>query len=448
MNYKFSRYFAFFMVLCLAAWQCTKPTPFGSDLLDDQTADFQGDSIDVTCTIERPDSVVSADRTSSFNYFLCGQIKDPEFGTSSAEIFSLVRPVDTINITAARFDSAYLILPYASAGFYGDTLTAQTLQVFQLTSDIDFNRSYLVSDTLPAGDEIGRLDNLLPKPRTLTKFLDTASSALKLAYIKIPLTAVFGQSLMTIDQAAKLVPSDFHKIFKGIKIKSTVSGSGNGAIMAFNLNTVSSFIRVHYTVGDTAQKKTDYRLSWSTTDQQMSKFVHVDHQYTGTPVATAINQVNPELLYLQGMGGLRLKVAFPADPKLENIIVNKAELQAYGPTSTAFPAIPQLVSYYKDASDNFYFTDDVAYSLQISNGFGLFGGTPVKAATDLVKYQFTLTEYFQSVVKNLADPTKRVIYLDVNISDNLQLLTPSRSIIYGPSHPTYPMKMRIKYTKL
>jgi Domain of unknown function (DUF4270) len=445
MNNKLSRFVAFSFTLCLLAWQCTKPTPFGSEFFDGEVANFDGDSLDVICTIERPDSVQSVDRTSSFDYFLCGQLNDPEFGITTSEIYSLVRVSDTSNITTFQFDSVSLLLPYAAAGFYGDTLQEQTIQIFQLSEAMDFNKTYYVYDTLPIAREIGRLENVKPRPRTIRKALNSDADTVKLAYVTVPLDPAFGQDLMAIAQSTKIVPSELNKVFKGIKIKATTPGSGTGAIMAFDLNASICAIRLHYTK-DTLHKFVDYRLNWTTSDQQMSKFMHIEHNYQGTPAETALAQTNPEQLFIQGMGGLRMKVEFPADPKLTNIIINKAELQCYGPNPSLLTPVSQLATFYEDSNNDVFFTSDVSYSIQLNSNFALFGGTPRKVSNDLVKYQFTMTDYFQSVVKNLSsgDPLKRTIYVDINS----QLLTPSRSIIYGPTHPTYPLKMRLKFTKL
>ena len=43
------------------------------------------------CTVIAEDSLVTSDRSSTADYFLCGQLNDPVFGTSQAEIFSLFR---------------------------------------------------------------------------------------------------------------------------------------------------------------------------------------------------------------------------------------------------------------------------------------------------------------------------------------------------------------------
>jgi hypothetical protein len=438
----------------LLFWQCTKPTPFGAELLDDQIADFFGDSLDLTCTYERAsDTTITADRTSSFDYFLLGQLKDPKLGTTTVDLYSSFRRFasDTVDISAFKYDSAQLVMSFNTLGFYGDTFSTQNVVVHELAEVLDFNKGYKAGDVLPVADEIGRLENLQPKPRTRTKFLDTSANALRLAHIKIPLTEAFGKKLLEIPVAQSKVPTELQKIFKGIKIESRPVGSGAGAIMGLNINSsATSFIRLYYHVNDTVQDYTDFVMSVGGTDQQVSKFMHIEHDYSGTNVETNLNQPNPAELYLQGMGGLRLKVELPATNVLNDVLINKAELQFFAEQSKEYPASSQISALRINSSDKLSITSDLAYSLEVADGFVLFGGNPrTTSNTNLVKYQMTFTDYLQGIVKDIqTDPKKRVLYLDFLNSDNGILLTPTRTVIFGPTHPQYPMKLRLKYTKL
>jgi hypothetical protein len=448
MNYKFSHSILFAAIACILSFACTKPTPFGAELLNDQIADFEGEDVVVNCTVERQDTLVSVDRTSSFPYFLCGVVNDPEFGATTSEIYSLFRPVSAVNYEGVEVDSIFLVLPYSTSGFYGDTMTPQTIRVLQLATEMDFNKAYRITDTFATQMEIGKVENFMPRPRTSKRFLDTAASTPKLPFLKIPLTQDFGNLLKSIDSTTMTLPLDFHKIVKGLKIESSLPNGGTGAMMSFVLNSTNCFIRLHYKKGD-KNLKFDYRLTWTSTDQQMSKFMHIEHQYANTPAFTSVGQLNPALLYLQGMAGLRLKLEFPKDPNLNNVLINRAELQFYSTNSTLYPVATQLIALTKNSSNVFSRVSDANYSLQVADTYTLFGGRPQKVSTDLVKYQMTLTDHFQSIVKDTTgDALKRSIYLNFESSDNLQLLTTSRNIIYGPGDATYPLKVRIKYTKL
>jgi hypothetical protein len=448
MNYKFSHSILFAAIACISLFECTKPTPFGAELLDDQIANFEGEEVVVNCTVERQDTLVSVDRTSSFPYFLCGRVNDTEFGATTSEIYSLFRPLDIPEYGDAVVDSIYLVLPYSTSGFYGDTMTPQTIKVLQLATEMDFNKAYRTSDIIATQAELGKVENFMPRPRTNKKFLDTAAAAVKLPYLKIPLELSFGNLLKSIDSVTMRDLTKFHPIVKGIKIESSLPNGGTGAMMSFVLNSTNCFIRLHYKKGE-KQLKTDYRMTWTTTDQQISKFMHIEHEYTGTPAFTSVGQLNPAMLYLQGMAGLRLKLEFPKAPNLNNVLINKAELQFFANNPTLYPVATQLLALTRNSEKVFSRTSDANYSLQVADSYALFGGRPQKVSTNLVKYQMTLTDHFQSIAKDTTnDSLKRSIYLNFEPSDNAQLLISSRTIIYGPNDATYPLKVRIKYTKL
>jgi hypothetical protein len=448
MNYKFSHAIFFAAIACISFFECTKPTPFGAELLNDQIADFEGEDVVVNCTVERQDTLVSADRTSSFPYFLCGKINDPEFGATTSEIYSLFRPLDIPQYGDAVVDSIYLVLPYSTSGFYGDTMTPQTIRVLQLATAMDFNKAYRTSDIIETQAELGKIENFMPRPRTNKKFLDTAAAAAKLPYLKIPLDTAFGNILKNIDSLTMRDLTKFHPIVKGIKIESSLPNGGTGAMMSFVLNSTNCFIRLHYTKGG-KQLKTDYRLTWTSVDQQMSKFMHIEHEYAGTPAFTSVGQINPAMLYLQGMAGLRLKLEFPKAPNLNNVLINKAELQFYANNSTLYPVATQILALTRNSDKVFSRVSDAIYSQDVADSYALFGGRPQKVSTDIVKYQMTLTDHFQSIAKDTtSNSLKRSIYLNFESSDNAQLLVSSRTMIFGPGDATYPLKVRIKYTKL
>jgi hypothetical protein len=60
-------------------------------------------------------------------------------------------------------------------------------------------------------------------------------------------------------------------------------------------------------------------------------------------------------------------------------------------------------------------------------------------------YQLTLTKQFQDIVDtDDTDPKKRTIY--INIAP--QVLWPGRTVFYGPNDANYPLRLRLKYTRL
>lgn len=426
-------------------FSCNKSTSFGADLLEDQIADFDIQELAVNCTLETIDKVTTADLNSQFDFFPCGRIKDGDFGTTTAEIFSQITlSGGSFDFENARFDSAFLILPYDASGFYGDTLIAQNLRVYQLSDTIANSKRYLASDSILVGDEIAAVNQFLPRPRTAEKVLDTAAAAIRVPHLKVPLSSAFGSFLLGVDSTTMTSDFAFWRLSKGIKLVVTPS-SDPGAMVAFDLNSSNCFIRMYYTVDDTVSRTYRYNLKGSSTATS-NKFLRFTHDYVGSKALDNLGILNPERMYMQGLAGIRMKVEFPTAAGLENIVVNKAELELNALSDPFFPVAGQLLAFDKTSDTTYLETVDVTYSYTVSNGtYTLFGGRPQVSDSGVKKYQLTLTKQFQDFVDATDnDPSKRTIYLSIAP----QVLTAGRTVFYGVNDPNYPVKLRLKYTKL
>ncbi|MCB0576219.1 MAG: DUF4270 family protein, partial [Saprospiraceae bacterium] len=297
--------FAVLLLASLALWAaCTKPTPFGAELLDDELADYDfTDTITVLCTIEQEDSILTSDPNSTATSFLCGELDDPIFGKSRSDIFSLLQ-LDFLDpgfdTSAQVFDSIVLYLRYAPSNVYGDTMQAQNLRVFRLDSALIDDKEYYSNNTLPASTEIGRVDGFLPKPNTADSLIVTNTKA---PYLRVPLDDAFGKELFALDSAILSNDSAFYATIRGIKI-TTSAGASPGAMLAFDLNNEAySRIRLYYHIkDDTVGKAFDFNFSGA------NKFVHFEHDYSGSEAGQHVGQQSDDLIFLQASQGLRVKV--------------------------------------------------------------------------------------------------------------------------------------------
>ena len=422
---------------------CTKSTPFGSELLQDQVADYDAVEIPINCTIVREDSILTSDRGSSFEYFYCGQLNDAEFGTATSEIYTQFFPSGVpVFKTTDRLDSICIILPYFASAVYGDTNSFQNLQIYQLRDTIAPSRNYYSTSSIPVDVLIGEVNGFNPKPYTYKKILDTAAATTKLPHLQVNLANSFGEELMTFDSLTMANKFAFWRESKGLKIVSTTS-SDRGCMLALNLNSANCFIRLYYTSNDTLHKSVDFDLNTGGSN----KFMHFDHNYTGTAAEAATGQQNPDLLYLQGLGGLKLRVEFPdAAANFDKILVNKADLEMTMAVSADYPPINQVATYDKISDTSFVLTNDVNYSLSATSSGSLvyFGGSPQKKGS-IYQYHMAMSKRFQKIVDaDPADADAKVIYINVFP----QRGSAARNILYGVNHPDYPMKLRLKYTKL
>lgn len=427
---------------------CNKPSPFGADLLDDQLADYAfTDTLTVNYTVIREDSILTSDRSFTADYFLCGQLNDPSFGVSRSDIYSLLQ-LDNLNPgfkATDVLDSVELILRYDAPGIYGDTSQPVNLRIYRLSDQLRWDEDYYSNESLAAAEELGSLD-FRPRPTTLVNNpFDTTSDATKYTYIKVPLNQAFGQMLMGMDSLKLSNDTLFWDELNGLKI-SVSSPSQPGVMLAFDLNNSLSRIRLHYT-RDTNHLSFDYFFA-------ANKFMQFQHDYNGAPAGQQINQLNPDYLYLQGMGGLKLKVEVPYADRFEDIAVNKAELvfSVANPNNDPGALLPadQLVSTESRGDTTFVLTSDVLFSLGItlSGGFAAFGGTPeieILNNTAVNRYRLTATQRFQDMVDDTSGDVKnRTFYINVYPQRGSAM----RTILHGPGSTSYPAKLELKYTRI
>lgn len=436
------------IALCWSA--CSEPTTFGSGLLEDQLADLAfTDTFSLQFVLEREDSLLTSDRSSVADYFLCGRSLDPFFGTATADIYTLMQ-LSTLSPdwSNATLDSIVMFVRYDAFGVYGDTLQPHTLRVHRLAEAIQNTQAYYSTNTLPIGEEIGKLTDFLPTPRTTQVLFDSAGA--RAAYLRIPLSQGFGESLLGLDSLRRSNDTAFYAWLNGFRL-SVEPASAPGAMLAFDMNDVGfSFVRMYYTQNDTVRKTFDFYFRGT------NKFVSFQHDYTGMPVEPLIGQPLDQLLYLQGMTGLRVKMLVPWAHLLDDVAINKAELlltvaEQSGDFASLLPANQLVFTQRSEDGTFFVFNSDVNYALgpaSLQPGFLDFGGFPYTdndQGTELTRYKMTLSANFQDMIESLPDSLgDRTVFLNVYT----QLGSARRSILYGPAAPAYAPKLSVKYTLL
>lgn len=459
--------FATLILVSLIWLSCNKISPFGSELLDDQLGEYgYTDTLSLRCTIEQEEDIYTTDRSNGSPYMLCGEINDPEFGKTTAELYTLAG----LPATAIRFDttktivdSIVMYLKYDVSGVYGDTTTEQVLRVFQLEEKLQYDKDYRAKDALRAGKELGNV-RFIPRPSRK----DSLSVAAKAPYLRIKLDNNFGKSLTRLDSASLVNDTILYEKIKGFKIACAPANGGDmGAMLAFNLNDPNySLIRMYFRE-DTVKKRFDLSLTEGRL-AETNKFNHFIHEYGSSKAGQQIGKQNADLLYLQGAQGIRIKLEIPYVANLDNIVINKAQLvlTALTPSSGALPPPGQLSltetivrsltradssiikslvgNYQQDLISDMY----ISLGSDLSGGLGQFGGRPVSETvngTAVKRYKMTLTDRFQAMVDDKTDNTRlKTLYLKVHPNRNFA----SRGIFYGPKSTEFPAKIELKYTKL
>ncbi len=429
-------------------FHCAKPTEFGADLLENERGEFQHtDTLTLRVFVEREDSVETSDRTSTSAYLLCGQLQDPNFGRTTAALYTLFRPSDlNPRFRNALVDSVVLFLRYAAEGFYGDTFQPQTVQVHRIASGhrLRWDQPYYSHQALPVEELLGEVSNLRPQPRTNVPLFDTIEKG---PYLRIPLSTGFGQEILDIDSLSLTADTLFWEKIRGLRITAAAQGIP-GAIMAFDLNNRGfSFIRLYFKYVDdtlTTSRTADFSFLGG------NKYNYFEHDYAGSPAEGYIGREAQDLLFVQGLAGLRLRLEVPYAHLLDNIAVNKAELeftvaQPFGTTAT-LPPVSQLVLTERSANGVRTLISDAIYSLNIFNDFSRFGGSPRKyseGGQTVERYRLTLTQRFQAMVDNTSGSIDaQTLYVNAFPQGR----SAHRAILHGPKSATFPAKLTLKYT--
>jgi Domain of unknown function (DUF4270) len=448
------------IVSILFLTNCTKPTSFGSELLNGDLAEYiYTDTLTVQCTTLLEDSVRTSDVNSTASYFLCGNIKDPIFGAAKSDIYTLFElsqfnpDFKNLDNSPATFDSIVMYLQLKSEGIYGDTMQDQTISIKKLNPDnqIRWDRSYYSTDKYEADEEIGVVTTKIrpSKSDSLVFFNDTTRTVARgTGIIRIPLSEAFGRSIMEhpdSDSLAYQSDTIFWQKFRGLKISTTTADPR--AMLAFNLNnTPLNRITLYYHLDGKARYFNFYFTGGN-------KFTHFTHDYTGSEVASHLNKPNDDLMFLQGMAGLKVKLDIPNAKNLGKVLINKADLEL---TAVNLPAdninwyAPAKQLLLRDTSKDF--TSDVYYSagslVNQNSNFNLFGGKPKKETINgqnIQKYNLLLTQRLQEMIDQGAGDLEGTT---VTLNVFPQYITAMRSVLYGQSNGSFPAKIKVKYTKI
>ena len=405
------------------------------------------------------DSIV----TSGLTKTPLGFFRDPVLGNTESDIAvalnlpgstAYVLPTGTIVI-----DSAVLALKYAD-GFYGDSLTSKfKVNVYQLTSR-PLNRTYynttkwsydntnlLGTTTFYARthDSVKVYDIITGAPDTLVK---------SAPQLRIPISKNFINNILFNASSTQLGSNTvFLNSVKGLYLTMDQAGTqGAGGTFMFNL---SDSLNVYYrTINGTTIDTLSVSLPLSTHAAQIIR--------TPTPAVTTelanATTGSRDVIYLQGLAGLRAKISFPYLKSIlktvgSNIVINRAELVITPVAGTTIPFNPQpkLTMYRYDIANTPIPLQDGSTTDLRSGGIGTFGGYYNQA---LNSYHFVVTAYIQDLMDGSSvDYGTYLATIDttnkstVDISPTAQ--TAGRSILIGSDkNSPYRIKLNLIYTKI
>ena len=381
------------ILLLVVAWGCKQgDQTLGVDLLPGVKildTRYHQEKTSISTSVYT-DTKIRVDRP---KYNLLGSFNDPVFGRTDASFVAQFRlPFYRAFLPTAAIDSAVLIMTYKT--IYGDTVSSQNLQVYELASSLNYEAKYLSSfnvGNLAATEPIGT-GNFIPKFRTDSTKVDTTTQV-----IRVRLKNSFGSSLLGID-SLNLASSDlFLNVFKGLYIRSTpISRKGTlvSIINAPMANTTESNPRIFLYYHDAKSDTLSYGCEITANSANVASYVH---DYSNARFNPNLNKENntDSLIYIQPTGGIKSKILVPSLSTWKdsaNYAINKATLTFHADTIMSDSRryeMPKRLYLTLDSLGTEIFPADTKLSSSYYGGF-------YDATT--ATYSFNVTQHLQQII--------------------------------------------------
>lgn len=263
------------------------------------------------------DTKIRVDRPA---YNLLGSFNDPVFGRTDASFAAQYRiPQYHPDYKAsALIDSIVLKMTYKK--IYGDTISSQTLKVYELADGLNYDAKYLSSFNIKnlASSELIGTGNFIPKFRTDSLQTDTVQQM-----ISFRLNPSFGNHLLRIDSLEMTSNDRFLNVFKGLYISASPLNR-RGTLVSINASAIILYYHDPILMRDTIQ------FVYTVTDNsaKVSSFVH---DYTLARFNSNLDKENnlDTLIYVQPTGGIKSKIVVPSLSSWKdsvNYAINKATI--------------------------------------------------------------------------------------------------------------------------
>lgn len=388
---------------------------------------FKTDTVAIECH-----SYLDSVSTSNPTYALLGATLDPIFGTSEAGFYSQFR----FSVAGQSFGASpvvdSIVLQLCLSGYYGDTMTLQTVHVYELADSLSLNESYYNHSEVDI-QPVDHANGYQFRPRPRTKVNVVGTDTLSQPIIRIPLSQALGQQLLSLDTTVYSLPDSFKKQFPGLYVTCSPVAQ-NGAISSINLtNNEYTLLQLYYHDASTPDKPMRYNYYVTSSDVY---FNHIDHDYAqGSPdftsqVIDGQEALGQQQVYLQTMGGVRAYVKFPnlthwTDTLAEgsHLVVNEAKLivpVAAATLDSVYTAPRSFLLVGFNADSTTYLLPDYY------EGNSYFGGTYNSSRRCVT---FRVSEYLQSIIMG-----KKENY-GLSLGINGASYNAQRLVVNGPEAP-------------
>lgn len=363
-----------------------------------------------------------------------GQMRDPVFGYTKADLFTQVRlPSNNVLFDNNPIcDSVKLFIRFDDPGMYGPTDEPGTLgiTVYEMTEKMEsVADTFYYSNKTFDFDPVALLDTLFVP--SLEDTLESGETRPDTMELRLP--SSLGQYILNGTEDDLLNNTNFSEYFKGLHITSRVSSE----IFYLDMPDPATRMTIYY--HNDELDSLSYSLTFNSNTQRSNRLYH-DYGATALsakPVDTT--GYGEKELYVQGLNGMRTAVEIPGLKDLadSNLIINQALIE--------FPIVPGSNAIWEEASNMVLLRIDSTGKthtlLDQAEGSEHFLGGFNSSEN---KYTFNIARHVHSVINGDAPNEPLVLVVSGNaIRANRAVLRGSDPSLFGDDR----MKLILTYTK-
>ena len=387
-----------------------------------------------TLTLEAHSTRLDSIRSDETEFSLLGSYFDPVFGISTASFYTsfVLSNADHDFGSNPVADSIILSLPYKN--HYGDTVTQQNLEIYELSEKIIGDSIYYSTNNFDhKNQELSSNYSFTPNPKD-SVLVDTTAMA---PHIRIKLDHSLAEKLITATDEQMGDIDEFKDFFKGLYVKANpVDNPGTGSISYLGLTSSLSKLTLYY--HNDSIDSTAFNYTVNTGTARVNHFNHYGYQEASPDFKQQVLQGDSTLgnqkVFLQAMAGVNAELRIPhAESLNEKIAINDAMLYLPAEENELFDHPDKLNLFIRTADGNLTTLPDY------NEGEAYFSGYYDNKNS---RYRFRITRYLQSMIKGEQE-TKELF---INIPQSMTKA--NRLILKGPEAAERNMRIRIIYTKV
>gem|GEM_PF-669131 len=429
------------LIFISALFSCNEDISVGSSLLEDGAIEIDyTDSIRLEGQTIEADPVVVYRSAISFtgSTYLLGNVDDPVFGRSSAEVYFSVGlfnnqfpAFDTLQI-----DSVVMNLPLDTLGQFAKDGALHNISVYQLTSSLTesvpdtlFSNQSFDAESMAMGS-ISKAVSHRDSVEIYTPSLDT--TLLFPPQIRVPLSPQYWNTVVR-DTLIVRDGERFQQEVKGFLVRSESSES---SLIGLDLGPGSTAtIELYYSSLDGSTK------SLYVFDLAAVRSNYFHHDLSGTPLESALNSGFSERWYLQEMQGPDIELDLSSVLDYSDKVINRAALQLFieKETNPLISSVEEIEVLYEDAGGAKRIVFDNAFQNQNNLVIDVFDGRPREELIEgdsLLQVSFILTNHVNSILSSAVE-SKKIIIRSSNKASGA-----ARNIFFG-TDSEHPPKLKL-----